>query len=271
VTKEFLISKYKDHYLGYLAFDMHQPIAFAGFSLFKIQYNAQIETGAQDQDGMSTEEVRGKGVYTKLCRMAEEIAIQEGATFAFGFANQNSAPVLIHQLGYHCSAMMSVFEIPVGGFPTMKWYNKLGWKMAYQNRLERKLQPYLIKEPFENPWPAGLVYDFNFFAYKSYQQHYFILVEGVKVWLKPSHVLTIGNIENCGEDKLLQVVEKLTLIAGDLGFGQLLLQFSPQAMQAKTLSKKYRTINGTSICLKNFSSNLPLDQLIFAQGDIDTF
>src|SRR5687767_2699159 len=100
VNKEELIAKYGTHYsgknyLGYVAFNGDRPVAFGGFVPCYIRYKDILEIGAQSVDSMSLPELKGKGVFTEIGRLNEELLKTEGISFAYGFGNQNSTPVFV--------------------------------------------------------------------------------------------------------------------------------------------------------------------------------
>lgn len=280
VFKEELIAKYGTHhsgknYLGYIAFDGDRPVAYGGFVSYYIRYNDVAEIGAQSVDSMSLPELKGKGVFTEIARLNEELLKKEGISFAYGFGNQNSTPVFVHKFGYYSNESMAVFMIPVKTVSTIKLLHKAGLKNQLTKKVERVLKPYIVNEIFENPFVeenAGYtVYDEDFFKYKSFNRHYMIRIEGIMVWLRAGTRLSIGNIEHCEAEKLLLVVDKLQSLAQQMGCSELLMQFSPGSLYARILKTKYRSIEGSPICIKSFNSKLPLDKILFAYGDIDTF
>jgi hypothetical protein len=262
-------------YLGHIAFDGLRPVAFGGFVPFKIQYKNIVEIGAQSVDSMSLPELSGKGVFAKIAWMNEDIMKADGIHFAYGFGNQNSVPVFVHKFNYVTNECMSVFLIRVSQLPLMRTLKKVGLREQYKKRVEGVLGPLMTTEIFPNPLQGGdhgyTVYDEDFFKYRSYKKHDMIRLNGIKVWLKADHVLSVGNIEQCSGEQLLGTVETLCELARQMGFDKIFMQYSERAEQVSILKEKYTPIQGSPICFKSFTSKIPLDKVLFANGDVDTF
>lgn len=280
ISVDFLKKKYNTEYigksfLGHIAFDNQRPVAYGGFVPFRIQYKDIIEIGAQAVDAMSLKEVRGHGLFKNILQLNEELLKSEEINFGYGFANQDSEPVFVHKFNWVSNQRMVAFMVPIRVFPSGKILNKLSVHKIQKKRIEEVLKPFLIKEPFINPFSIGdtgyTAYNEDFFRYKIYTENYLIKLDGIKVWLKADRTLSIGNIEDCTKEEFLMTILKLKMLGKKMGFDKMILQYAANSNQVSYLAEIYQPIRATGIILKPFSTSIPLEKILFANGDIDTF
>lgn len=280
ITLHELIKKYDTsylgvQYLGHIAFEGDQPVAYGGYIPYIFQWGNQNEVGAQSVDLMSINKVRGKGVFAEIWRLNDHILKLEGIHFCYAFANQLSEPVLVKKFNWKLNSRMSVFIIRPGGFHWARYMHKLQFHQWLNKKINKIFAKNLIHSYINNPFSdtefAHVLYNRDFFDYKSTPQHFAIQIDGVEIWLKAGHVLTVGTIGTCSTDQLKHVIEQLKLIAEKIGYHRIIFQFSPNTLHSKNMSTFIQPIVGTAIVYKNINSSFPLDNMLFSASDIDTF
>jgi hypothetical protein len=280
VTLSFLMAKYNTSYLnisflGHLAFYEKDPVAFSGFIPARFIWKEVEEIGAQSADSMTLQEHRGKELFTEICRLNEQVLRSNGINFAFGFTNQLSEPVLVNKLGWQCFHRTTAFVIPVKKFRINQILWKLGFGKAKEKKTGDRLKSISVNKIFDNPLGNNenvhLLYNKEYFKYKSFQQNHMIRLNGVIAWIKVGKVLTIGNIEKCAPDIFLETIQRLVELAGTVGAVKLVMQFSENSDQADLLKKIYPAIVGSAIIYKPFNTVIPFGRSVFSYGDIDTF
>lgn len=280
VSLNFLLGKYDTLYLGksflgHIAFDGNRPVAYGGYIPYRIKFIDTVEIGAQSVDSMSLKEISGKGVFKKIYTLNEDLLKSEGINFGYGFANEYSEPVFTKKFGWSYTHRMSVFVIQIQKYPISKIFSKTGLEYLNRMKIQKILTPFLaegnISSSFSSSQSGFTEYDELFFKYKSYNKHYIIKINGISVWLKIDNDLIIGNMDLCNKSQLNNVITQLLTIGKELGVQRLIFQYSENSLQAQTLAEICKPIRGTSICFKPFSTQLPLDNILFSGGDIDTF
>lgn len=281
ISLEFLQQKYNTHYLGisylgYIAFDKDKPVAYGGFIPARVGYNGKQEVWVQSVDSMALKEVGGKGVFKQICILNEELIVAEHISCAYGFANQASAPFFFKNFNWFSNHNMQVYAIPLKGIPTSKILSKVGFGGLDEKRLQHILEDFKVHDRMQNPFNqvdfGHVVYDADLLNYKSGNRRFIIEIEGKKVWIKVDSRLSIGQMEDCGKEEYLGVIDKLMALGKRIGLNELFLQYSPHAMPAQLLNTRYNPIEGSPICFKPFAgTQIPLDKMLFSNADIDTF
>lgn len=280
ITLQELIKKYDTsylgvQYLGHIAFEGNQPVAYGGYIPCMFQWGSQKEIGAQAVDLMSINKVRGKGVFAEIWHLNDHILKLEGIHFCYAFANQLSEPVLVKKFNWKLNSRMSVFIIRPGGFHRARYMHKLQFHKSVNKRINKTIAKNLLHSNINNPFTITelphVLYNQDFFDYKSTAQHFSIQIDGLEIWLKAGNVLTVGTMSNCSADQMQHIVKQLTLIAEKIGYHRIIFQFSPNTLHSKNMSTFIQPIVGTAIVYKNINSSFPLDNMLFSASDIDTF
>jgi len=167
---------------------------------------------------------------------------------------------------------MLAFIIHVPTIPIAKIRNKLGIN-SVSNRKQDSLGIRL--DQFMNPYNSkdqGYgVYDSAFFKYKSFNESRIVKLNNIEVWLKTGRILSVGNIGNCTQEEFAGLIDELKYHAKKMGCNEILFQFSPSTFQAEYLEQITKPIAAGAICFNNFTSKIPLQNILFANSDIDTF
>jgi hypothetical protein len=69
--------------------------------------------GLQAVDSFVADEMRGKGIFTRLALTYEDYARQSGASLVWGFPNDNAAPAWFRKLGWHSHGQVPLLVKPL--------------------------------------------------------------------------------------------------------------------------------------------------------------
>jgi hypothetical protein len=104
--------------IGHLAYYSDgTPVAYYGVFPCIVEFHGQRIFAAQNGDTMTHSKHRGKGLFTILAKRTNELAIQKGVNFIFGFPNKNAYPGLVNKLGWIHKENMKLYKIKFFAFP----------------------------------------------------------------------------------------------------------------------------------------------------------
>jgi hypothetical protein len=282
ITIAELTGKYDTSYLGkswygHLAFDeSRRPIGFHGCVVFRVAWQGQTELGAQFGDAMTLKSHNGKGIFTLLGKMTEELLIKDGVSFAYGLPNQNSEFGYVNKLHWQGKDRMSGFRIRIFTFPWEKLMRLSGFEGAYQKLVARRIKNLrsadrVFPNSLIDDTHAGVLHDEAFFRYKSFTPNHVIRIGGTRVWIKARGILMVGDIDSRDEKELLAVIGGLKKLARRLGLSQIVLQYQPDTVQEAILRRHFKPFISYLAGYKSFNSRIPLEKLRLGYGDLDTF
>lgn len=266
----------KSHY-GFIGFDReNRPVAFHGCVPYRVAYKNIVETGAQFGDAMTLKAYNGKGIFTLLGKMTEELLAADGIHFAYGLPNQNSEYGYINKLKWITHERLLRFRLPVKTFPLERIMRRAGLEARYQRFVKNKLRPFLCEERLLpnsaiDHEHAGVLHDEQFFGYKTYTPNHVIRLGDVKMWIKARGILLVGDMDAHDEKRMLAAIENLRKLAARLGTGEIVLQLHPGTEQEKIMSRHFQSYPSFPVCYNPFSTKIPLEKLRLVYGDIDTF
>tara|TARA_B100000780_G_C21115989_1_gene451507 strand:- start:1089 stop:2027 length:939 start_codon:yes stop_codon:yes gene_type:complete len=261
---------------GHFAFFQGEPIAYHGCIPILMEYRGEAELSFQYGDAMTLPEHAGKGLFTKLGKLTDEILPQLGAGFVWGFPNQNSEYGYVNKLQWKGEKRMKCFTIPVATLPTEKIFRRTKvFEKQNQDRIRRKLSDsILVNKPIQSvdtTRNVGVSRNLAYFDYKSYTSNFCVDVDGTAVWIKPVGGLLVGDMEVNSQEQVLKTVEGLKRMAQKIGVDKVIIQVSEANPIYNFLSIQYSSIDSWLIGYKNISSNFPLETLDLTYGDLDTF
>lgn len=268
---------YDGKYLGYLAYNENQePIGFHGATFYQVEYQGQTITVAQGGDSMTDPRYQGRGLFTKLGEITQELAEKEGLAFIYGFPNQNSYPGYVKKLNWQFTEHMICFQIPVSSIPFEGLCRKLGLNTFYQKWVKHTLKNLLsadrlLASTVINEEYGGVKRDERFYTYKRYSSNYILSIDGCKVWVKINGAILVGDIEDKSVETKDQVLETLKKLAKKLGVQKIIFQASPNTHIDQYLSKLYKGESTFPVGFYDIQSPIPFQKLKFTYGDLDTF
>lgn len=116
ISEDYLLKKYDTqnlggNYLGYMAFHDQTPIAYYGVLPVPFILNGRNLTAVQSADTMTHPDYRRHGLFPLLAKKTYQLAKNEGASFVFGWPNQNSYPTFKNKLGWIDLGKMQRFSM----------------------------------------------------------------------------------------------------------------------------------------------------------------
>lgn len=253
-----------------------QVVAFHGAIPVLMQYKNQIELAAQYGDAMTLKGHTGKGLFTKLGRLTDELLKKKGVRFVWGFPNQNSEYGYVNKLDWKGNKRMQAFLIPLSivSEEVLRRKANLGVE-SFQEKIKRIIEPIRIEkanlQSVNTDQYPSVQHSKNFFEYKSFSPNYMIELAGCKVWIKTEGGLLVGDVEQKSEEQFTELIQHLLQLGKKLGLHQLVFQFSPQSTHCQWMKKHYKAVDSWLIGYKDFNSDFPLEELQLTYGDLDTF
>jgi len=264
------------HAQGHFAFFNKKAVAFHGAIPVLMRYKNQIELCAQYGDAMTLADHSGNGLFTKLGELTDQTLQDNGVKFVWGFPNQNSEYGYVNKLNWQGKERMQCYIFKLNPLSSEVIYRKTKiFNQHKQERIKSLLSSIIIDkkdlQSIDKRLFGGIERSSDFYRYKSFSTNYFVNLNGTKVWIKPVGGLLVGDLEFKTEANLLETINDLKALAKQLGLNKVVIQTSPNTMLNNTLKKHFQSIDSWLIGYKNFYSKLPLDQLQFTYGDLDTF
>ena len=280
-TLDQIKAKYQPLYTGLLAqghfaFYEGKAIAFHGAIPMKMRYKDQIELCAQYGDAMTIKSHNGKGLFTRLGELTDQVLIEKGVRFVWGFPNQNSEYGYVNKLNWKGNERMQCYTFKLSSISTEVISRKTKvLEKQMQERIRNRLKKHLVEKvdlhSIDTKMYGGIDRSAAFYRYKSFSPNYFILLNGTKAWIKPVGGLLVGDLAVKSEEQVFAAVKDLKKLARSIGLNKLVIQASPKSQLNQILKTKYSPTDSWLIGYKDFNSDLPLDQLQFTYGDLDTF
>jgi hypothetical protein len=278
---EQIRAKYQPYYTGinaqgHFALYDGKPVAFHGAIPVFMNYKDQIELAAQYGDAMTLKTHSGKGLFTKLGKLTDEVLKTKNVRFVWGFPNQNSEYGYVNKLDWKGKNRMQAYILPLAKISSevISRKSKVGQKKV-QKLIESKLEPIRVKKQGlqsvdDSNFPT-VDRSKDFYNYKQFSPNYMIRVNGVKAWIKTEGGLLIGDMEAKDEKQFFKTIAALKELGKSLGLHKVIIQLANQSQQNKWMKKEYAAVDSWLIGYKNFNSEFPLDQLQLTYGDLDTF
>lgn len=278
---EYLYTKYFTEVegltsLGYFVFLDDEAVAFYGGIPVLMEFDGNIELAVQCSDAMTLKEHRGKGFFSQLDKLVNDLFQSSGVRFKWALLNQNSEFICVQKLNWDGKRRMKCFTIPVATLPTEKFFRRTKvFEKQNQDWIRRKLSDSILVnrtiQSIDTSKRVGVSRDKAYFDSKSYTPNLCVDVEGTAVWIKPVGGLLVGDMEMKSQEQVLKTVEGLKRMAQKIGVDKVIIQVSEANPIYNFLSTQYSSIDSWLIGYKNINSNFPLKTLDLTYGDLDTF
>lgn len=246
-SKQYVDNKFLDPYQGenhsFIAFDGDVAISYYGVIKQRAVYNGERTILYQSCDSMTDPKYSGKGLFIKLANLTYDELRNEGINFVFGFPNRRIYGLRINKLNWQHEENIYKFQFDVLTFPLAKIVKKIPRLVFfYQNYVKFNLKKHLSKVLFfENSCSltnkSFVLHDHEYFKYKSSNDKYIVSILGVNLWLKVDGFLWVGDMEFCDENKFLNILKKIKLLARKLGCANIVFFYQEGTMMANTLLK----------------------------------
>lgn len=280
---EFIQGKFKCNAngkdtLAYIAIATDDTVAaYYNVLPYVVSYKGEELLAVQSCVAMTHDNHRGKGLFPILGKAVHDLARQEGARFIFGFPNPLSYHGLVNKMGFSHVDTMKSYRIKVPSLPIGKFLKKMGLMESQIGKVSSSLKKFQSSEnSFTNSVidseSGGVVRSSNFINYKSYSGCILLNIEGVNVWVKQSHVLTIGDMARVNSETFDKVIEKLKRIAAKLFISDIIFAVAPGTYYDKLMTQKKIPFSETlAILYWDFDSGIDLSKIRFTGADYDTF
>ncbi len=283
VTTDYLVKKYttrwtrNGQFCGFLALDKEgKAVAHHTAIPFLFRFGDKEILAAHSCDSMTAAELRGKGFFTIMGKMTDEMLAREGFQFIFGYSNENSLPATTQKLGWKYMENLSGFKIKVRTLPVEKICRRLkflykpylAWvDFVFRHNRTNEIIPNSCIEG-EN---GGIIRDEGFYAYRNFSFNRRVKLAGVNVWFKLQAQLCIGEIEKVGEEQVLEMLKKLKRKCFWLGINEIVFQASPGTHHEVIFAKHFPRFVSWATLYNNFNSEADLSNLKLTFGDMDSF
>jgi Acetyltransferase (GNAT) domain len=264
-------------FFGYLALNAKgEAVAHHTGIPFLFRFGDKEVLAAHSCDSLTSEELRGKGFFTLMGKMTDEMLKQEGFQFIFGYANENSLPAATKKLGWQFMGSLTGFKIPVRTIPLEKICRRFRFPyrayLKFVDLVFRKNKTTdLIPNSCIEGENGGIVRDEAFYAYRCFSFNRRVKVGGVNVWFKLMGQLCIGDIERVEEEALLQMIKKLKRKCFWLGINEIIFQVSPGTYHEALFAKHFPSFVSWATLYNNFNSDVDFSKLKLTFGDLDSF
>ena len=265
-------------HLGYLAYDeKNKPAAFYGVFPYMMEYKGEKILGAQSGDTMTHPDHKGKGLFTALGKMTNELAKREGIKFMFGLPNKFSYHGLVKSLQWTHVDDMNNYRFKVFTLPLSAVAKKFSFLLPLYNRYvqfvlrKRKAGASFFKSSVITKEFGGVLRDDAFYNYKNFYNNHLIRIENRNAWIKIDGSLFIGDIEFKDDTDVNKLIGEIKKLACCLGCTDVLFPVTGNTNWDLILKPVAKQEKGLALCLLNLQSELPMNKFKFTAADFDTF
>jgi hypothetical protein len=248
-------------FIGFFAVAKGKPVAFYGIVPTLVSIGGKKVLAAQSCDAMTDSAFRRLGLFIELAEATHELAMRENIHFLYGFPNQNSRHGLIQKLGFTVCETMNRYSIKLGD----NLYKKVFRRLSNYRHIKRHdiIENAYIEQGFD-----GVIYDSNYFNYKSYNRNFLIKAENYCCWVNHKKELLIGSIGVVNSEDLKNIIHRIEKETKALA---LVFMTSPNTPLDRTLNNFAPCEKGFDIIIKDLSGEHSLENLKFQFSDVDIF
>ena len=262
-------------YIGFIAYNDQQPVAYYGVVPCFIKYNEEMILAAQSVDTMTHPAYRYQGLFVQLAERTFDLCRMEGINLIFGFPNQNSLKGFM-KLGWQTTEVMNNYEIPVTGISLENMARQIPFVLKlYSSWQQHVLKKYLLPQKgvegsVINDGFAGIHRDQQYLDYKTYNDTRVIRIGRSLLWIKIKNGLIIGDM-NCLAGDFDDTIFALKKLASKLGLRQIQFQTCKHTGLAALFAKRYMATPAFHVIIKDLGTSIPLDKIKFTFADVDIF
>ena len=140
---------------------------------FKYLYNDKTFLLCLSMDAMIAEQARGKGLYRKLLKACERLAVSEGCCLRIGFPNDNSYPLQVNVFKYHDIGKLNTYCLPLKVSAFLSKMSFFDWLSVIFSKGLLWLSSILPSSSKKHSYPFQKDRsDFDSFRYKWFGGHY---------------------------------------------------------------------------------------------------
>lgn len=276
----YFTNKYNTTYLtervfGYFAFHHQTAVAFVGMIPYRMQYNGNYELSLQCVDCMTHPEYMKKELFQTVMQHVYADLSNEEITFVWGFPNAGSLKSFTGKLNWLPTEPMNGYCVPVAN-PYWSYLKRKRDNLFYgKSAWEKKFQKEIINErPAHSLANAGFVTtvrDAEYFRYKNFGESISVELNGVKIWMKLTGSILIGDMDNISESELRQLMPLLIAKGEQCGATNIYFQTHGGSLIDNSFTSIYPKFGSWKILYHNLKSKFPLEKIRVTLGDLDSF
>lgn len=257
--------------LGLFAMFEGKPIGFIGGCYLKIVYREAVEWALDLTDSMIHPKYQKLNFYLNLLEEMENLAFNQGCTFALGFPNKNSYYPVVVKRKWEVPNQMIGYKIPLRSH----WYS----------HARKVINPSLaISKIYSNEWidefkelkiqyddRPSVIHDELFYNHRHSKLHCILRLKFGHAWIKAGKYLFVGLMTENRPEEFMADVRELQYRLRDCGYNQLIIQFDKLDERNKVLQSKFESFESWPILIKNSNSMFNLNQINIQFCDTDSF
>lgn len=272
VAKKYETRKLGGSYIGYMAFHNELPIAYYGVLPVPFVLEGREITAVQSADTMTHPDYRRHGLFPLLATKTYELAKSEGASFVFGWPNQNSYPSFKQKLGWIDLGHMIRFTAKVSTIPLAKISVKLPiLRKAYLRLFKKIAGVSSISHEYESG-SFTVPRSSEYLNYKKSLGAFELRTEFGTVIASLDHRLKIGDLSRTSSNDLPRLFDQLRRISFLCGIDEIQIIQSPQsALQHELIDSGLTESKDLPLMYWPFTDDLNIDHLNLTGLDYDGF
>ncbi len=263
-------------YVGYFAVtEQNEIAAYYGVFPIKMEINGVSYLIAQSGNTMTHKDHQGRGLFIKLAKTTYDLCEELNVDFVFGFPNQQSFPGFQRKLNWKFQGDMHKFSKRIYTFPLIH----LAWKYSFFKKILNSIiksrlnnNTYFENSAIQNKG-AGIARSVEYWKYKQFSKNFVIQINGVKIWLKITRVLQIGDIEFIENANYQQILKILKRKAFFWGCTKIVFQSSSRFwLNEEIIKSNFKQEISLPIGYYPITEKAKImEDLNFVLGDFDTF
>ncbi len=260
-------------YFGFMAFHNNRPIAYYGVLPVPFILKDRKLTAVQSADTMTHPEYRRHGLFPLLAEKTYQLAGEEGASFVFGWPNENSYPIFRNKLGWIDLGRMQRFSIKVNTLPLAKLFYKIPFLrplyMAFVKvGLGIKDQNGTDFPVSENCVPRNAAY----LGYKKRTGVFSVFSQEGNIAVSLDYRLKIGDLTQNQLNSFPELLKNLKMKCFLFGISEFQIIISPNSSSEKVLSKAgMQKEDDLPLMYRPFSEDIKIETVNLTGMDYDGF
>lgn len=259
-------------YLGYMAFHNETAIAYYGVLAVPFILNGKDLIAVQSADTMTHPDYRRHGLFPLLAKKTYELATQEGASFVFGWPNQNSYPSFKKKLDWQDLGNMVKFTVKVPTLPLAKLSVKApfirGLYLSFFKTVSKTNSITLQSAITDNSVKRSR----DYLAYKETQGVFEIPTHFGNIVASLDYRLKIGDLSSVQTDDLPRLFQMLKKMCSLCGIDEIQFILSPNSRYISILENlDLKKSEDLPLMYWPFTDDLGISELHFTGLDYDGF
>lgn len=277
ISHEHVARKYETQnlggsYIGHMAFHNGLPIAYYGVLPVPFVLQGDEITAVQSADTMTHPEYRRHGLFPLLATKTYELAKSEGASFVFGWPNQNSYPSFKKKLGWIDLGNMIRFTTKVSTIPLAKISVKLPMlRKAYLGFFKKIAGASNISSAYRS---GNFIVPRHseYLDYKESLGAFELTTEFGSVIASLDHRLKIGDLSGISTSDMPELFDRLRRVSFLCGIDEILIIEPPQSKLEKVLTHAgFKASQDLPLMYWPFKDEVRIDHLNLTSLDYDGF